>query len=65
MMYLGIDLHARKLMTSLLEERGDVIQARQVSTRPEKVQDFLAGLTRECAAQGDEVHGGDGSLRLQ
>ncbi len=43
MMYLGIDQHARQLTISLRDESGDVIQARQVSTQPEKVQ----ALTRD------------------
>lgn len=54
MMYLGIDQHARQLTISLRDESGDVIQARQVSTRPEKVQDFFAALTRECATRGEK-----------
>ena len=46
MLYLGIDQHARQLTISLRDESGDVLQARQVSTRPEKVQAFFAKLTR-------------------
>lgn len=45
MMYQGIDQHAGQLTISLCDESGDVIQARQVSTRPEKVQDCFAGST--------------------
>ena len=37
MLYLGIDQHARQLTISLRDERGDVLQARQVSTQPEKI----------------------------
>ncbi len=47
MMYLGIDQHARQLTISLRDESGDVIQARQVSTQPEKVH---LALTREPPA---------------
>ncbi len=53
MMYLGIDQHARQLTISLRDENGDVIQARQVSTQPEKVQAFFTALTRDCAARGE------------
>ncbi len=36
--HLGIDQHARQLTILLRDESGDVLQARQVSTRPEKLQ---------------------------
>ena len=47
MLYLGIDQHARQLTISLRNEDGDVVQARQVSTQPEKIQAFFQQLTRE------------------
>ena len=47
MLYLGIDQHAPQITISLRDETGDVVQARQVSTRPEKVQAFFQQLTRE------------------
>ena len=47
MLYLGIDQHARQITISLRNEDGDVVQARQVSTRPEKINEFLQRLTRE------------------
>ena len=47
MLYLGIDQHARQLTISLRDEQGDVLQARQVSTQPEKVHAFFQELTRE------------------
>jgi hypothetical protein len=47
MLYLGIDQHARQLTISLRDESGDVLQARQVSTQPEKLQAFFQRLTRE------------------
>ena len=53
MLYLGIDQHARQLTISLRNEDGDVIQARQVSTEPKKVNAFFERLTRETAASGD------------
>ena len=48
MLYLGIDQHARQITVSLRDEQGDVVQARQVSTRPEKIQAFFQQLTRQC-----------------
>jgi hypothetical protein len=48
MLYLGIDQHARQITISLRGESGDVLQARQVSTQPEKVHAFFQQLTREC-----------------
>mgnify|MGYP000359624901 CR=1 FL=1 len=53
MLYLGIDQHARQITISLRDESGDVLQARQVSTRPEKIQAFFAKLTRECVRDGE------------
>lgn len=47
MLYLGIDQHARQLTISLRDENGDVVQARQVSTQPKKVNEFFQRLTRE------------------
>src|SRR6476660_9185475 len=47
MLYLGIDQHARQITISLRDERGDVLMARQVSTRPEKAHEFFQRLTRE------------------
>jgi transposase len=53
MWYLGIDQHARQLTISLRNEEGDVVEARQVSTEPKKVNAFFERLTRETAASGD------------
>ena len=53
MLYLGIDQHARQLTISLRNDDGDVIQARQVSTRPDKVQEFFTKLTRERLGSGE------------
>jgi hypothetical protein len=47
MLYLGIDQHARQITISLRDEQGDVLQARQVSTEPEKINAFFRQLTRE------------------
>src|SRR5215831_8294675 len=53
MLYLGIDQHARQITISLRDESGDVLQARQVSTQPEKIQAFFQQLTRERLRDGD------------
>ncbi len=53
MLYLGIDQHARQITISLRDENGDVVQARQVSTQPEKINAFFQRLTRE-RARNDE-----------
>jgi transposase len=45
MLYLGIDQHARQITISLRDEHGDVVQARQVSTQPEKINAFFRQLT--------------------
>lgn len=47
MLYLGIDQHARQLTISRRDDSRDVLQARQVSTRPEKIHAFFTKLTRE------------------
>jgi hypothetical protein len=53
MLYLGIDQHARQLTISLRNDAGDVVQARQVSTRPEKIQEFFTKLTRKRLCRGE------------
>jgi transposase len=53
MLYLGIDQHARQITISLRNEDGDVVQARQVSTRPEKINEFFQRLTRERLRDGE------------
>ncbi len=53
MLYLGIDQHARQITISLRDDSGDVLQARQVSTRPEKIQAFFAKLTRDRLRDGE------------
>src|SRR5262245_50628337 len=52
MLYLGIDQHARQITVSLRDEGGDVLQARQVSTQPEKINAFFQQLTRERLGDG-------------
>ncbi len=53
MLHLGIDQHARQITISLRDENGDVLQARQVSTRPEKIHEFFEKLTRERLRSGE------------
>jgi transposase len=53
MLYLGIDQHARQITISLRDENGDVLQARQVSTHPEKINAFFQRLTRERLRNGE------------
>ena len=45
MLFLGIDQHARQLTVSLRDQQGDVVLARQVSTRPARILDFVDQLT--------------------
>jgi transposase len=52
MFYLGIDQHAKQLTVNLRNEEGTVVLRRQVSTRPEKVREFLAQLAEQTAADG-------------
>jgi transposase len=52
MLYLGIDQHARQITISLRDENGDVLQARQVSTQPQKINAFFQQLTREHLRNG-------------
>src|SRR4029079_17342451 len=52
MLYLGIDQHARQITISLRDDSGEVVQARQVSTQPEKVHAFFQQLARERLSAG-------------
>ena len=53
MLYLGIDQHARQITISLRDDQGDVLQARQVSTQPEKVRAFFTQLTQVFLREGE------------
>ena len=53
MYYLGIDQHARQITISLRDDGGDVLMARQVSTRPDKINEFFQHLTRERIRDGE------------
>lgn len=54
MLYLGIDQHARQITVSLRDENGDVVHARQVSTKPEKINEFFQKLTRQRLQKGEQ-----------
>ncbi len=65
MFYLGIDQHARQLTISLRNEEGDVLEARQVSTEPKKVNAFFrAAHPRDNRERGILRHRAR-SVRLQ
>ena len=53
MLYLGIDQHVRRITISLRDDQDDVLQARQLSTQPEKIQAFFAKLTRDRVRMGE------------
>jgi transposase len=55
MLYLGIDQHARQITISLRDENGDVLQARQVSTQPERSNAFFQQLARERLRNGESL----------
>jgi transposase len=52
MLYLGIDQHARQLTISLRGDNGDVLLARQVSTKPERVHAFFKQLAGDRLRDG-------------
>ncbi len=49
MLFLGIDQHTRQLIVSLRDQQGDVLLARQVSTRPAKILQFFDQLNLRSA----------------
>jgi hypothetical protein len=53
MLYLGIDQHARQITISLRDEADDVVQARQVSTQPEKINAFFEQFVHERLRNGE------------
>jgi transposase len=55
MLYIAIDQHARHLTTNIRDESGQVIQRRQVSTRPPAVRKFLTDLQAHSEAAGGAV----------
>lgn len=55
MFYLGIDQHRKQLTINLRNEAGDVVMRRQVSTRREKIEAFLAELAELTADDGGYI----------
>ena len=55
MLYLGIDLHRKQLTVSVRNEKGDVVLRRQVSTRWEKVREFLKWVQAEAVEKSGFV----------
>lgn len=55
MFYLGIDQHRKQLTINLRNEAGDVVLRRQVSTRWESMEAFLAELDGLSAADGGYI----------
>jgi len=49
MLFLGIDQLARQRTVSLHDQQGDVLRARQVSTKRDKVLELFDPFTRRCA----------------
>lgn len=55
MFYFGVDQHRRQLTVALRDEQGNLVVARQVSTKWERVREFLAALREQCAGDGGYV----------
>ncbi len=53
--YLAIDQHAKQLTICLLDPRGQVAQRLQVSTKGEKVREYLRELKERCGREGGYV----------
>lgn len=52
MLYLANDQHHRQITVSLRDEQGQVLCRRQVSTRPEKIREFLAWVQQQAGEEG-------------
>ena len=52
MLYLAIDQHAKQLTVNLRDEAGTVLLRQQVSTKPDKVRQFLGELRDRSQAEG-------------
>jgi len=48
MLYLAIDQHRDQLTINLRNEKGDVIQKDQISTKHDDINDFFGGLARQA-----------------
>lgn len=52
MLYLGIDQHAKQLTLSLRGSDGNVVFNRQISTQPERFDEFFREFQQKSAAEG-------------
>lgn len=52
MLYLGCDQHRKQITISLRNEAGEVLERRQVGTRPDKIQAFLGDVRKRAAEEG-------------
>lgn len=52
MLYLSIDQHRKQLTINLRNEKGDVLERRQVSTQWDKIREFLADVRRRSGRGG-------------
>ena len=55
MLYLAIDQHSKQLTVNLRDEEGTVVQRRQVSTRPEAVEQYFTELASRSVPYGGYV----------
>ena len=52
MLYLAIDQHSKQLTVNLRNEKGDVVQKRQVSTQWERVRKYFGDLLDRSGPEG-------------
>jgi hypothetical protein len=52
MLYLGIDQHRKQLTVCVLDEQGEIVLRRQVSTQWERVREFFADLRTKAGPAG-------------
>lgn len=52
MLYLGCDQHRKQITISLRNDAGEVLDRRQVGTRPDKIQTFLDGVRERAGEEG-------------
>ena len=55
MFYLGCDQHASQITICLRDEAGDIVQKRQVSTKPDKIHAFLEDLRDQTELDGGYI----------
>ena len=52
MLYVGCDQHRKQITVCVLNEAGEAVRRRQVSTQPEKIREFLDRTRREAGEEG-------------